>query len=212
MLRWRAKQEDCMKTKFLFASAAALALAACSQSEGPETGVGNSAAATAVEDTASQATGAVTAPMANGVEAFVTNAAIGDMYEIESSKLALEKSKNADIKAFANMMIKDHTTTTSKLKATLASANVKVTPPTDLDDRRRGMIENLRAAAPDAFDKAYLDQQTAAHSETLTLMKSYADDGDVPALKKLAADTAPIVQHHYDHVQKLDNGGADGTK
>jgi putative membrane protein len=201
-----------MTRTILLASAAALALAGCNKSEGPETGMGNGAASTMVEDTASQATGAVTAPMANGVEAFVTNAAIGDMYEIESSKLALEKSKNADIKAFANMMIKDHTATTAKLKATLASANVKVTPPADLDDRRRGMIENLRAAPADGFDKVYLDQQTAAHQETLSLMKSYADDGDVPALKTLAAATAPIVQQHYDHVQKLDNTGADGTK
>jgi putative membrane protein len=201
----------------VFLVGTALALSACggdnaATNAAADAGNVATAAGDKAEDTAAATAGMAAAPMANTADAYVMNAAIGDMYEIESSKLALEKSKNADVKAFANMMIKDHTTTTSKLKATLASANVKVTPPTDMDDRRRGMIENLRAAAPDAFDKAYLDQQTAAHSETLTLMKSYADDGEVAPLKKLAADTAPIVQQHYDHVQKLDNGGADGTK
>ena len=197
----------------LFVTTAALALAACNsqKTEGAETGLGNGTAATKVEDTAAQGVGAATAPLANSVEAFVTGAAISDMFEIEAGKIAADKAKSPEVKAFAAMMVKDHTATTAKLKATLASAKVQVTPPTDLDDRRRGMIENLRAASAADFDKVYLDQQTAAHQEALALMKSYADDGENAPLKKLAADTAPIVQKHYDEVQKLAKAGADGT-
>jgi putative membrane protein len=206
-----------MLRTFLFTSAAALALVACgskpdSTPEGNETGVGNGTASSMVEDTTAQGVGAVTAPTVNTAADFVPAAAISDMYEIEASKLALQKSKSADVKAFAQMMIKDHTLTTSKLKSTLASANVQVTPPTTLDDRRQGMITNLKAASAADFDKLYLDQQTAAHQEALATMKSYADDGEVPALKKLAADTAPKIQQHYDEVQRLDNAGADGTR
>ena len=150
-----------------FVTTAALALAACNsqKAEGPETGLGNGAATTVAEDTAAQAVGAATAPLANSVEAFVTNAAISDMYEIEAGKIASEKAKSPAVKEFAAMMIKDHTATSAKLKSTLASANVQVTLPADLDDRRRGLIENLRSASAADFDKVYLDQQTAAHNE-----------------------------------------------
>ncbi|WP_420138872.1 DUF4142 domain-containing protein [Sphingomonas sp.] len=198
----------------LFVTTAALALAACNshKDEGAETGLGNSAAATTVVDTTAQAVGATTAPLANSVEAFVTNAAISDMFEIEAGKIAAEKAKSPTVKAFGTMMVKDHTATSAKMKATLASANVAVTPPADLDDRRRGMIENLRAAAPADFDKVYLDQQTAAHQEALSLMKSYADDGENAPLKKLATETIPVIQQHFDQVRKLDERGADGTR
>jgi putative membrane protein len=204
-----------MTGKLILTSALALALAACNnaeQSPANETGLANGAISTAVEDTAAQATGAVAAPLANSVEAFVTNAAIGDMYEIESSKIAAEKSKSPAVKAFAAMMIKDHTGTTAKLKGAIASENLSVALPATPDDRRAGLLANLRSASADDFDKVYLDQQTAAHSETLSLMKSYADDGENAALKALAAATAPIVQTHYEEVQKLDAAGADGTR
>ncbi|WP_420142352.1 DUF4142 domain-containing protein [Sphingomonas sp.] len=204
-----------MLRTFLFATTAALTLAACGagtdSTPANETGMGNGAGTTMAEDTAAQGVGAAGAPMVNSTPDFVTAAAISDMYEIEASKIALDKSKSADVKAFAQMMIKDHTATTAKLKATLASANVQATPPTALDDRRQGLIDNLKSASAADFDKVYLDQQTAAHQEALTVMKSYADDGDTPALKTLAAETAPKIQMHYDAVRKLDRGGADGT-
>jgi putative membrane protein len=175
---------------------------------------GNVAAATVdkVEDTAGAAVGGATAPLVNTVDAYVANAAIGDMYEIESSKLALERSKSAEVKKFAQQMVTDHTATTAKLKSAIAEAGLKVTPPAALDARRQGMLENLRAATPDAFDRAYLDQQTAAHQEALTVHTSFAEDGDNDVLKKLAGETAPKVQHHFEMVKQLDAGGADGTK
>jgi putative membrane protein len=164
----------------------------------------------AVEDTASAAVGLGAAALANNAEAYVPNAALSDMYEIESSKLAQQKAGSPAIKAFAQQMIADHTATTAKLKATLKSAKLDITPPTALDARRQGMIDNLEAASAGDFDKAYLDQQTNAHREAITLHSGYAEDGENAALKKLAASTTPIIRHHLDMVQKLDKSGADG--
>jgi putative membrane protein len=205
-----------MLRTFFVTTAAALALAACGtqpdNSPTNETGLGNGATTTAIEDTAAQGVGAATAPLANSVEAFVANAAISDMFEIEAGKIAVTKATSPDVKAFAQMMIKDHTATSAKMKATLASANVQVTPPAVLDDRRQGLIDNLKSASAADFDKVYLDQQTAAHQEALSLMKSYADDGENAPLKALAAETAPKIQMHYDQVRRLDQAGADGSQ
>ena len=68
------------------------------------------------------------------------------------------------------------------------------------------------AAAPADFDQVYLSQQEAAHSETLTLMQGYADNGDDAGLKAAAAKAAPKVQAHLDQVKKLQSGAAPATK
>lgn len=53
---------------------------------------------------------------------FVDNAAAGGIAEIETSRTALEKSQSADIKAFANQMITDHSKANDELAA-IAKAN-----------------------------------------------------------------------------------------
>lgn len=53
--------------------------------------------------------------MAPKTEDFVGEAATSDMFEIESSKLALERS-DAATKAFAQQMLTDHKKTTGELK------------------------------------------------------------------------------------------------
>src|SRR5712671_1200211 len=63
---------------------------------------------------------------------FVTKAAVGDMFEIESSKLAEERADPAG-KTFAARMIKDHTETTTELKALVSSGQVKASLPSGLD-------------------------------------------------------------------------------
>ncbi len=168
--------------------------------------VGNSEPVNAVQDAVGGVVGQATAATANSVDAYVRNAALGDMYEREASRIALEKSKSAAVKKFAQQMITDHTATTAEVKKIIASDKLALSPPATLDDRRQGFIDNLRSAPAADFDKVYLDQQTAAHKEALTLHKSYVDDGDNASLKAFATKTAPKVQMHLDMVEKLDTG------
>jgi putative membrane protein len=140
---------------------------------------------------------------------FIQKAALSDMYEVESSKLALQKSESADVKAFAQMMINAHTATTASLKPIAMS--LQVNPPVQLDGEHQGMVDDLTKADAKDFDKKYLDQQTTAHTKTLDLMKDYAGGGNNPEVNAFAASTAPKVQEHLDHAKSLDKGGADGT-
>ncbi|MEI9964922.1 MAG: DUF4142 domain-containing protein [Caulobacteraceae bacterium] len=65
------------------------------------------------------------------------------------------------------------------------------------------MIDNLNAAGDSDFDLAYLHQQLAGHIEALNLHKTYADKGDNDALKAVAAEIAPVVQHHIDEIKRI---------
>lgn len=132
---------------------------------------------------------------------FAAAAASSDMFEIQSSQLALEKSQNDAVREFAQMMIDDHTKASEELKA--AAEQDGVAMPTDMDEKHKAQLEQLSSAPPESFDAAYVTAQQAAHEEGLTLMTNFAESGQEAALKAHAAKTAPIIQTHLEHVQKL---------
>lgn len=196
-----------MKTVLIVGAASLALLAACNQSD--DTARQNAGeAVNATQDAAAGVVGQTSAATlgANTVEGFVTNLAEGNTYEIEAARIAETRSNNADVKALASMIEEDHTAAGEKLRSTASTAAPDVTMPTMLDQRRQGMIDNLNAAAPDDFDKVYLDQQVAAHNETLTLLNGFADNSDAPALATLAREMIPTITKHRDRAQTLVNG------
>lgn len=132
---------------------------------------------------------------------FAATAASSDMFEIRSSELALEKSKSDAVRDFAQMMINDHTAASEALKA--AAQQDGVTVPAEMLEKHATQLQTLQGAPADSFDTSYVEAQVAAHEEALALMQSYADTGDGAALKAHAAKTAPVIQMHHEHVQKL---------
>lgn len=157
------------------------------------------------QDVAGAATGVATgATAALSTEAFVRDAAISGMYEIEAAKLALQRTKSPDVKAAAQMILKDHEAADKALKALAAAGKLPEPLPTALDERRKGMLDNLKGASAADFDDRYLDQQTMAHHEALLAFNGYRETGDNADLKAFAAETAPKLEAHAQMVTKLD--------
>lgn len=126
----------------------------------------------------------------------------GDVFEITTSMIALQHSQNPQVRAFASMLIGDHTNLTNTSLATAKAAGV-MAPPPELSPMQKGMITQLIAAAPADFDRTYLSQQVPAHQMALQLMQGYASGGDVPQLRQAAASAMPMVQAHLAQVQQL---------
>lgn len=167
------------------------------------------------QDAAAAAVGQLSAATAGSLsaQAFVENAARSDMYETEASKLAMERSKSAKIKDFAKMMVAAHAKTTAELKKIVAGeAGEKIEIPVALDQRRQGLIDNLKSASADDFDARFVDQQTAAHAEAKTLMGGYGNAGQNAALKAFAKATEPKVAAHENMIKALDHADADKAK
>src|SRR3546814_5982231 len=87
---------------------------------------------------------------------FVDNAAAGGIAEIETSKLALEKSSSADVKAFANMMIADHTKANEELISLAKKHDIEVPDETTLVKQAKAKILDMRE---ESFDAAYANNQ-----------------------------------------------------
>ncbi len=167
------------------------------------------------ENTASQAipaetptTGPMeTAAVDSGTTDFVEKATNSNMFEIEASKLALERSKVQPVKDFAKMLVDAHTDALSELQSLSTSA--AVTPPAALNNDFTAKLEALRDAKVADFDDVYIDQQTEAHENSLNLVKDYSMNGKDAGLRAFAAKMAPTVDEHLTKVRALDKSPAD---
>lgn len=148
-----------------------------------------------------------TAAVDNGVTDFVQKATLSNMFEIEASKLALERSKVQPVKDFAKMLVDGHTASLGELQSLSTAA--AVTPPTALDNDFTGKLEALRNAKVEDFDDVYIDQQTEVHENALNLMKDFAINGKDAGLRAFAAKTAMTVDEHLNKVRALDKSPAD---
>lgn len=133
--------------------------------------------------------------------AFVALAASSNMFEIESSELALDTSTNEDVKAFARHMVDDHTAAGEKMKA--AAETDGILPPATMTDKEQAALEPLQAADGGAFDKAYLAAQVSAHDEAVALFRSFSENGQDSAVKRFAAETLPTLEEHQGAVHAL---------
>ena len=89
----------------------------------------------------------------------------GDL-DIKAAQQALQKSKDTNVRAFANDMVKDHTAVNDKALALVKKLNVT---PED-NDTSKGLVKNADAKRSElaklsgaAFDKAYVDNEVAYH-------------------------------------------------
>lgn len=140
---------------------------------------------------------------ANLVSAYAPSAAMGDMYEIQAADIALERAKRDDVKALARMIKTDHTAASTALKTAVATAAPDIALPTELDQRRKGLLDNLRSAGVNDFDKVYIDQQVAAHEEAVTLHRGFADKSDAPALAAHARTVLPKIEAHLQKAREI---------
>lgn len=133
---------------------------------------------------------------------FLASTAGANLFEIESSKVALTKTKNDKVKAFANQMVTDHTGAGAKFKQAVADA--KLTPPAEkLDAKHQALLDDLKKKDGTAFDTAYIKAQTDGHTETVAMFEAYAKGGDNARMKQFANDMLPTLKTHLDEVSKL---------
>lgn len=145
------------------------------------------------------ATGPEATMTARTAPAFVAAAASSDLYEIESSRLALRRSRSAGLRMHAEMMIRDHGNMGAQLREAAASSGIGV--PARMLPMHAAMLDEL-ARSPD-FDAAYRSQQVSSHRQALALMERYARRGDVPQLRGVAAAAVPVIRGHLDHVSRM---------
>jgi putative membrane protein len=139
------------------------------------------------------------------VAGFARTAAMSDLYEMEASRLAEQKSQNAQVKQFAQHMLRDHGKTTNELKGMVPQIEgVSASQlPTSLDQQHQALMQQLQAAQGAEFDRTFARQQVQAHQTAVDLFRNYAQSGDHAQLKQWASRTLPSLEEHLREAQQL---------
>jgi putative membrane protein len=133
---------------------------------------------------------------------FMKSAAHAGAAEIEASKLAQTKARTADVKAFADTMVTDHTKVADELKALAATKNV--TLPDGPSVAQKAEIKLIDAGDNDKFDERYAKHfGVKAHQDTIKLFQQAAKEAKDPEVKAWAQKTLPGLRHHLEMAQAL---------
>jgi putative membrane protein len=132
---------------------------------------------------------------------FLTRASNSNLFAIEESRLALDRSGDSQVKTFARRLVEDHESAEAELKAASEGSGAAV--PTALDEEHQARLTALRGRSGTDFDKAYVADQGENHSPALTLYGDYMLWGAYEKLHALAIKMIPITDAQLKDAQAL---------
>jgi putative membrane protein len=135
---------------------------------------------------------------------FAKKAGAAGAAEVEMGKLGAQKATNAEVKAFAQKMVTDHTKANKELMAAAKAKGLEV--PTEPNMVHKGMKEKFERQGADAdFNHDFMQQMVRDHEATVELFQTAANDTTLdPELRALAKKTLPTLQQHLEDARTLE--------
>ena len=132
---------------------------------------------------------------------FLIRASNTNLFAIEESRLALDRSADPKVKTFARRLGEDHRKAEAELQT--AAKGSGATVPTTLDHEHQTRLKALRGKSGTDFEKAYVADQGETHSNALTLYGDYTLWGEYEKLHALAIKMIPIAEAQLKDSQVL---------
>jgi putative membrane protein len=132
---------------------------------------------------------------------FVAKASESGMAEVELGKLAAQKGSTAEVRAYGQRMVTDHSRAGVELDQLAAKKALPATKA--LSPAHAKVLEDLRAKSGKDFDAAYARQMVADHNEAVALFTaaSALSDEDFAGF---ASRTLPTLRDHQQQAGHLD--------
>ena len=123
---------------------------------------------------------------------------MGGEYSIETSKLALQRSRSAAVRRFAQLEIDEQVSVAAALGASPGS----VAPRPD----QAALVQKLAATRSGAFDHAYIMGQIKGHHELLAVNTQAISSPADPAIRRVATLAVPTIKTHLAILHQLRAG------
>ena len=134
------------------------------------------------------------AAQSHGDKAFLEKSSQGNVSEVETGKLALKKSQNPDVRAFAERMVKDHTMLGKKMAPFLAAAGLK--PSMSLNTEHQRLFNRLNGLSGADFDKAYAEALDKDHNDDLKDFRDEINATHDVQLKPVVIEAEKVIEEH----------------
>lgn len=169
-----------------------------------------SSSGTSASGASSTATTSVTAQLVKADEKLFMQLAQANIIEINSAKLAEEKSKNEQVKILAKKMMDDHTKALDELKQ-LAQAK-GITLPTEPDRQQKMMENRLTSLLGEKFDKQYVQHVSErVHKDQHKLLLQAGSKAQDVDLKNYATKNLSVIESHQQLVKETSRSMESGA-
>lgn len=135
---------------------------------------------------------------------FMVMSAGAGMLEVEAGKLGEQKATNPQVKEFASMMAKDHSSANEELKALAAQKNI--TLPAAIGEDHQKDLNDLREKSAEDFDKDYMKMMVDQHEDDVNRFEKWANDAEDADIKAFAAKTLPTLRAHLEKARTIRDG------
>lgn len=135
-------------------------------------------------------------PLTGMDSTFTMEAASGGMMEVEAGNMAQQNASNERVKAFAAMMIRDHSKANEELKALATSRGMML--PDSMMKKHKSHIDMMRKMTGKAFDKHYMNMMVTDHKDDVSKFEKASQNAMDADLKAWAGKTLPVLQMHRD--------------
>lgn len=173
---------------------------ACTSTEPGNNSTANSAPIVKTEP-AKPASDKGDAVVTGGDLAFMNDAAPGGMAEVELGKLAASKTQNAEVKAFAQKMVEDHSKAGEELKS--LATQKKVTLPPDVMPTHKELMDKLSKLSGADFDKGYVQAMVEAHEKDVAAFENVSKTAADTDVKAFATKTLPTLKMHLEMIKGM---------
>jgi len=135
-------------------------------------------------------------------EGMLRDIAQANLAEIETGRIALDKSKDERVRKFAQQMIDDHSTAMKDVEQLAQAKGYKLPDGPDL--KHKTVATALKALSGETFDKQYMSQAGVGdHKRTHDLLQKTQRNAKDADLKALAAKMLPVVHGHLTEAEQL---------
>jgi len=132
---------------------------------------------------------------------FADAAAQAGLAEVKTSRLVSDRSRDDDVRAFADRMIKEHTKIAEDLQAIAKKKGAKL--PSGLNDVQKANYQRLEKLKGEEFDRQYARVMLGDHETAVDLFQNKGAKATDDDLKKFASRTLPVLKHHLGECQTL---------
>ncbi len=131
---------------------------------------------------------------------FLKKAIEGNLAEVKMGELAQKNAQSQEVKAYGEMLVKDHGAANEK--AIKLAKDLKISVPEAPTKQQKADHNELAKKTGAAFDKAFMQHMVKDHEKDIAAFQKGAKSKNQD-IAKFAQDTLPTLKQHLKQAQAL---------
>lgn len=156
----------------------------------------------------SRTTSTIDAGMGFSAHRFITNQLESNYGEVKMARMAIDRSRNNEIKRIARMLENDHNTVIRELQSLARNNNLSQDSLPTMEGRMgKQQMDQLQNSGGDEFDKLWAQQMLTNHEQKIQMFEQMQSNEQITDsnIKNWVVKTLPTLRKHRDELSRFSN-------